>query len=125
MSTMPLDLTVDRARRVVMMHGSGVLTDADLASARTQCESIPEAELSFARICDLSELTDVSVTAEALGAWTSSAISNPPVRHAIVCSAAPVLKQVLDFVTLSRRAFRDITVFPTYDKAMDWLGHDQ
>jgi len=121
---MPLEVTIDSARRVIMMRGSGVLTDADLASAHHQCETNPALDPSFARICDLSGITEVQVSDEGLDAWAANPISNPPVRHAIVCDRPPVLKRVLDYVRLSRKQFREISVFPSYEQAADWMNHE-
>jgi len=122
---MPLDLVIDSADRVIMMRGSGVLTDADLTLAHSKCEAIPEADRSFARVCDLSNVTNVSISAESLDAWASDPVSNPLVLHAIISDAPLVLKRVLDFIALSRQAFREISVFPTRDKAMDWLREER
>jgi hypothetical protein len=78
-------------------------------------------DLSFARLCDLSEATSVSVSDEVLEHWAADPVSNPPVRHAMVCTAPGVLKRVLEFVTKSRRHFRDVSVFPSYDQAAKWM----
>lgn len=104
-----------------MMHGSGVLTDADLASAHAECEANPDAYPVFSRICDLSEVTAVSISDEWLEAWATSPVANPPVQHALVCSAPLILKRVLDYIALSRKQFREVLVFPTYDQALAWL----
>ncbi len=108
-----------------MMRGSGVLTDDDLALAQSQCETNPAADPSFPRICDLSEVTAVSVSDESLDAWVANPISNPPVQHALICSAPLVLKRVLDYMALSRKQFREVSVFPTYDQALDWMKLDR
>jgi len=107
------------------MRGPGVLTDSDLASLHNQCETDPGVDPTFARICDLSDVTSVSVSDESLDAWAADPVSNPPVRHAIICSAPPVLERVLDYIALSRKQFREVSVFPTYDQAEDCLrrGH--
>lgn len=118
---MPLDITVDSARRLILMSGSGVLTDADLAAARNLVGANPVANRSFGRICDLTGLSDVQVSNESLDLWVTDPISNPPVRHAIVCNTPPILKRVLDYVRLSRREFRQVSVFPSYEKAVDWI----
>ena len=118
---MPLDITVDNARRLILMSGSGVLTDADLAAAHDQVEANPVANRSFGRICDLTALSDVQISDESLDLWVTNPISNPPVRHAIVCNTPPVLKRVLDYVRLSRRQFRQVSVFPSYEQAVDWI----
>src|SRR5689334_13077125 len=112
---MPLEVTVDNERRLILMRGSGVLTDADLAAAHQQVETNQAADPSFARLCDLSGLTDVSVSDESLDLWVTDPISNPPVRHAIVCDTPPVMKRVLDYIRLSRKQFRDVSVFPTLE----------
>jgi len=101
-----------------------VLTDFDLARAGEQCEANPAADPSFSRICDLTDLTGITVSDEALDGWVTDPGSNPPVPHAIICSAPPVLKRVLDYVSLSRKQFRQVSILPSYDKATEWL-HQQ
>ena len=121
---MPLEITIDSRNRLIMMRGSGVLTDSDLVQAHNECDTNPAADPSFVRICDLSAVTDVSISAESLDAWAASSVSNPPVRHAVICSAAPILKRVLEYVQLSRKQFREVSVFPTYDQASEWIRKD-
>ena len=118
---MPLDVTVDNTRRLILMRGSGVLTDADLAAAHDEVEGNLSADPSFGRICDLSDLTGVQISDQSLDLWVTDPVSNPPVRHAIVCDTPPVLKRVLDYVRLSRKQFREVSVFPTYEQAADWM----
>jgi hypothetical protein len=121
---MSLDITVDHAHRLILMRGSGVLTDADLAAAHDQFEANAAADPSFGRICDLSALTGVQVSDKSLDRWVTDSVSNPPVRHAIVCNTPPVLKRVLDYVRLSRKQFREVSVFPSYEQAADWMGRE-
>jgi hypothetical protein len=63
---MPLDVTVDNARRLILMRGSGMLSDADLAAVHQQIQTNQAADPSFGRICDLSALTDVCISDESL-----------------------------------------------------------
>ena len=121
---MPLEVAIDNKRRLILMRGSGILTDSDLAAAHHQCETNPAADPSFGRICDLSGLTDVRVSDESLNLWVTNPISNPPVRHAIVCDTPPVLKRVLDYVRLSRERFREVSVFPTCKQAAEWIERE-
>lgn len=104
------------------MHGSGVLTDDDLARAHDQVESNPAADPTFGRLCDLSDVSAVNVSNESLDAWAADPISNPPVPHAIICSTPPIMKRVLDYIALSRKQFRQISIFPDSEKAFEWLG---
>jgi hypothetical protein len=121
---MSLEVTIDDKRGLILMRGSGVLTDADLVAAHQQVEANPAADPSFGRICDLSTLTDVRVSDESLDLWVTDPVSNPPVRHAIVCNTSPVLKRVLDYVRLSRKQFREVSVFPSYEQAADWMARE-
>jgi hypothetical protein len=89
--------------------------------AHYYCETDPNIDPLFVRLCDLSGVTTVSVSEEALDQWAADPISNPPVRHALVCTTPNVLKRVLDFVTKSRRLHRDVSVFPTYRQPATWM----
>jgi hypothetical protein len=121
---MPLEVTIDDKRGLILMRGSGILTDADLAAAHHQVGANPAADPSFGRLCDLSALTDVRVSDESLDLWVTDPVSNPPVRHAIVCNTPAVLKRVLDYVRLSRKQFREVSVFPSYEQAADWMARE-
>jgi len=122
---MPLEVSIDSTRRLILMRGSGVLTDADLAAAQQQVEAYQTADPSFARLCDLSDLTDVDVSDGSLDLWVTNPTSNPSVRHAIVCSTPPVMKRVLDYVRLSRKQFREVSVFPTCEQAAEWMSKER
>lgn len=121
---MPLAVTIDRARRLILMRGSGVLTDSDLLQVHDQCESDPAVDLSFERICDLSNVSEVRISDQSLDAWVADGVSNPPVRHAVICNSPAVVKRVFDYVQLSRKQFREVSIFPSYEKAAEWLGKD-
>ena len=118
---MPLEVIIDKDHRVIKLRGSGILTDADLLRAHDQVEGDPAADPSFGRLCDLSEVSDVNISDRSLDAWAADPISNPPVRHAIICNAPPIMKRVLDYIRLSRKQFREISIFPDSNKAFDWL----
>lgn len=118
---MPLEVIIDPDQRLIRMRGSGILTDADLARAHDQVENNLAADPSFVRLCDLSEVSDVNVSNESLDSWATDPISNPPVRHAIICNAPPIMRRVLDYIQLSRKQFREISIFPDSDKAFEWL----
>lgn len=75
--TVPLQITIDKTHRVIMMRGSGVLTDSDLALAHRQCETDPAVHRSFARICDLSEVDNVSISNESLDVWARGSDFEP------------------------------------------------
>ncbi len=121
---MPLHVSIDTPNRTIKLQGSGTLTDADLAGAHEMMESYPASEQSFARLCDLTEVADINVSNESLDAWAGDPISNPPVRHAIICNAASTMKLVLDYIRLSRKQYREISIFPDSAKALRWLNNN-
>lgn len=106
---MPMHVTVDQACRVVTTRGWGEISNADLGAAHDYFEAHPEIDRSFTRLCDLSAATSVSASEEAVAAWAADPISNPAVRHALVCSAPNVWKRALEFVAKSRSYFREVS----------------
>jgi hypothetical protein len=117
----PFQVTVDKLRRVVTTRGWGHLSDADFALLHQHFNTDPDFDPMFARICDLSEVTTVAVSDQLLDSWAADPLTNSATVHAVVCTAPPVLKRVLDFAVRSRKYFRDVSIFPTYGDAATWV----
>jgi hypothetical protein len=118
---MPLHLTIDAQRRLVVSSGWGVVSDSDLLVGRRLLESNPEFDPSFDRIWDLTGATALSLSDETLRQFARKSLSEPLVRRAIVCVAPAVVPKVLEFVSESRACHRDVAVFPTRREAAEWM----
>ena len=119
---MPLDVTVDRAGRVIKTRGWGDISESDLRQTRDRLLENNGTDLSYRRMCDLSEATTISISEEALRQWADDPVGSPPVPHAVICTSPLVLKRVLDYVTYARSNHHDVSVFPSYEAATAWIS---
>ena len=118
---MPLLVTIDSGQRVIKTRGWGDISEGDLLQTRERLASAAERDLSFSRLCDLSEATSISISDEMIERWASDPIASPPVPHAVVCTAPVVMKRVLEYVSSARRHLHEVLVFPSYEAAAKWM----
>ncbi|MEY2545899.1 MAG: hypothetical protein QOG48_1016 [Verrucomicrobiota bacterium] len=118
---MPIQVNIDKPQRLVTTRCSGELSDDDLAALQERFETDPDFSPKFSRICDLTKVTVVDISDDVLNQWAADPIIDANARHAVVCSKPAVMTSVLDFVARSRRYSRDISVFPNYDQAKNWI----
>lgn len=119
---MPLHLTIDPARRIIVSAGEGSISDADLKAGREKLTADPRFDPTFDRIWDLSAATRLTFSDEALQQFAEKSLSGVKVRRAIVCVAPEIVSRVLEFVEESRRFHRDIVIFPTRQEAEEWIA---
>ncbi len=119
---MPLAVTVDRVQHVIKTRGWGDISDSDLFETRERLARDSGADLSYARLCDLSCATSISISDEVLKQWATDPIGSPPVPHAVICTAPLVLKRVLDYISYARTNHHDVSVFPSYEAATAWVA---
>jgi hypothetical protein len=118
----PLDVTVDRAGRVIKTRGWGEISEADLLQTRERLLQNHGMDLSYRRLCDLSQATSISISEEALRQWADDPVGTPPVPHAVICTAPLVLKRVLNYVSYARSNHHDVSVFPSDEAASAWIS---
>jgi hypothetical protein len=118
---MPLQIHIDKGRGLITTRASGNVGDADFIAMEDLFEKSPDFSRKFARICDLTKVTDVNVSKELMKRWAEDPVMDRSARHAIVCTAPAVMSNVLEFIKESRTHSRDASVFPTFDQAEDWI----
>jgi hypothetical protein len=118
---MAMLVKIDKVRGLITTRGSGELSDADFVAMERLFEANPDFSRKFARICDLTDATDVNVSEAVMKRWAEDPIMDRSVPHAIVCSDPLVMSRVLEFIRRSRTHLRDASVFPTFDQAADWI----
>lgn len=119
---MPLHITIDSARRLIVSAGEGSISDEDLTAGREKLAADPRFDSTFDRIWDLSAATRLTFSDETLHQFAEKSLSGVMVRRAIVCVAPEIVSPVLEFVGESRRFQRDIVIFPTRQEAEEWLA---
>jgi hypothetical protein len=118
---MALQVNIDKTRRLITASATGEISDADLEAMQSSFEANPEFSPTYSRICDLSGATAVTVTESFLNRWAEDPMMERTARHAFVCTDPAVMSHVLEFVRQSRKHARDVSMFPTFDQAANWV----
>lgn len=118
---MPMQVKVDKSRGLITTRAYGEVRDEDFVAMEDLFERSPDFSRSFARICDLSEATNMNVSEGLMKRWAEDPVMDRSARHAIVCSDTAVMRNVLEFIRESRNHSRDASVFPTFDQAENWI----
>src|SRR5690348_7200729 len=81
---MPLTVTVDKKRSLIITHGSGVLTLDDVASARAQLRANPDFDPGFYELFDVRDVTEARLTGAEMARVAASSVLAPGVCRAFV-----------------------------------------
>src|SRR5690349_15306131 len=81
---MPLTITVDKARGLVITHGSGVLTLEDIASARAQVRANPDFDPTFYELFDVRDIVEAQLSGAEIPRIAASSVLAPGVCRAFV-----------------------------------------
>ena len=120
---MPVTLSIDKNRRLVVTTGQGVVTDKDFVDARRRLTADPEFDPSYDRIWDFHDVTESLVTEETIGKLVaSSPNAERQICRAVVLSKRPgATKSILHFITCTRQSNRGIAAFPDLASAEKWV----
>ncbi|PYJ07518.1 MAG: hypothetical protein DMF06_15470 [Verrucomicrobia bacterium] len=121
---MPVTVTIDPKRRLTITIGEGIVTDEEFLSAREQLLANPAFDPAFDRIWDFSGVTETRLSEAVVGRLIATAPnSEKPICRAVVVSERPTpMKSILDFMTRTRQANRQIAAFPDRDRAEKWIA---
>lgn len=81
---MPLTVSIDKTRGLIITHGSGVLTLEDIADARAQLRAHPDFDPSFYELFDVRDVSDVRITGAEMARIAASSVLGPGVCRAFV-----------------------------------------
>lgn len=119
---MPVHVTIDAKRRVVITTCSGLVTDEEFLRAREQVLADPLFDPSFDRLWDFSAVTGEKVSEEAIARLVKTSPFVGDILRAVVVSMSPkAFTRVLEFVSQSRQINRRIAAFPTRNAAEEWI----
>jgi hypothetical protein len=118
---MPASYRLDPARRLVLTHSSGVLTDREVRDVYEAIRKDPAFEPTFQQLCDLRDVTEITATVETLRDLARSHIFAAGTRRAFVVArdvdyGMSRLFQAYALEGAVLEVFRDI------EKAEMWLG---
>jgi hypothetical protein len=118
---MPMQIHIDKGRGLITTRASGNVSDADFITMENLFEKSPDFSRKFARVCDLTAATAMTVSEELMKRWAEDPVMDRSARHAIVCTTPAVMSNVLEFIKAARIHSRDASVFPTFDQADEWI----
>ncbi len=119
---MPVTVTVDAERKLVITTCSGFVADQDLLQARKEVLANPRFNPSFDRLWDFSEVTEQQVSDATLAHLVDTSASVANISRAVVVSMAKEpLERILTFIARSRSHNRRMAVFPNRETAEQWI----
>lgn len=119
---MPVLITVDVERKLVLTLCSGMVGDEEMIEARGKVLADPAFDPSFDRLWDFSEVTEERVSLEIISELVKSSPYHGDISRAVVVSMQPrALARIMEFVSQSRRFNRRIAAFPSRESALQWI----
>ena len=120
---MPVTLTIEPERQLVVTTGHGIVTDEEFVRARQQLLEHPEFDPNYDRIWDFYAVTESRVTEEiAAQLVAASPASEKAICRAVVMSErTEPMKAIIDFISRTRQANRRIAAFPDRASAEEWV----
>jgi|SRR5882724_497915 len=119
---MPMFYHIDKARKLVMTSGTGVLTRPDVDSHFQKLLSDPDFQPRYSELGDFTNLSKLDLTAEDIRDFARTDIFSAESRRAVVVNddAAAVLAEM--FALLRHVAGeRGIRVFRTLEDGIVWI----
>ena len=123
---MPVVVTIDVKRKLVITVCSDTVTDEEFVQARKQVLADPTFDPSFDRLWDFSGVTKEQVSDETIAHLVETSPFVGDILRAVVVSMSPkALARVMEFVSQCRRFNRRIAAFPTQEAAQQWLESER
>ena len=123
---MPLTYRIDAARRLVLTHATGVLTDADLLAHKERLVHDPAFDPGMSQLSDIRNIERLDVTAAGVQAMVDHDNSNAPRRHghrmALVVPADEAFGMARMYQLMHHNEEENIGVFRTISEAEAWLA---
>jgi hypothetical protein len=119
---MPLTVTVDKQRALIITHGSGVLTLDDIASARAQARANPDFDSSFYELFDIRDLTEVQLSGAEIARVAASSVLGPGVCRAFVVANQRQHGLARMFSGFAEPHDQRVVVFRDMTVAESWLA---
>lgn len=123
---MPAGYTIDKARRIVMSSGSGILTKADLIAHRRKLTSDPDFDPDYSQVMDFSDVMDVDVEASDIREMATEHVFSPASRRAIIVRTNAIygLARIFE-IHRDMRGERGVRVFRNREEGLAWALGDR
>jgi hypothetical protein len=123
----PLTYHIDVARRLVISHATGCLTDADLQQHQQRLRQEPAFDPTFRQLLDWTDVTAQALTGAGVRHRVAGSIFQPGTRRAIAVSIpvlygfARMIQSLQSFQGGNLRIFRELTAAQAW---LDECVHD-
>jgi hypothetical protein len=119
---MPLFSKIEKARKLVISTGSGVLTMADALAYQDKLQQDPEFDPSFSQLLDFTHVTKVELETEDIRRLAQRSLFSTDSRRAILVSSDVAYGLARMFEVLRESlGEKGIQVFRNLDEALDWV----
>jgi hypothetical protein len=122
-SFMPVVLKVNPQKKVVYSTFFGIVTDEELLEHAHTIHSHPDFRREYGEIVDLTMVTEMRVTREALRRLAQApSVFEPAVKHAIIAPKDSAFEEAQAFSHLAATSRRNLKVVRTAAEAYKFLG---
>ena len=119
---MPVNYSLDRERRLVLVKAWGVLVDQDVHAGRQELLDHPDFDRNFGQLFDAREVEEVQFSVEVMGRMAQTSILARESRRAFVATTPYQYRMATMFVTLAQPYQPNVQVFRDLDEALVWLA---
>lgn len=119
---MPLTVTVDKKRGLVITHGVGTVTLDDIASARAQLRANPDFDPSFYELFDVRDVIEARLSGAEMARIAASSVLAPGVCRAFVIANQKQHGLARMFSGLAEPHDQRVDIFRDMAVAEAWLA---
>ena len=119
---MPVNYSLDRERRLVLVKAWGVLVDQDVHAGRQELLDHPDFDRDFGQLFDAREVEEVQLSVEVMGRMAQTSILARESRRAFVATTPYQYRMATMFVTLAQPYQPNVQVFRDLDESLVWLA---
>jgi hypothetical protein len=119
---MPLTVSVDKKRGLIITHGTGVLTLDDIAAARAELRANPDFDPSFYELFDVRDVTEARLTGAEMARIAASSVLAPGVCRAFVIANQKQYGLARMFSGFAEPHDQRVDIFRDMSVAEAWLA---
>ena len=119
---MPLTVSVDKKRGLIITHGAGALTLDDIASARAQLRANPDFDPTFYELFDVRDVTEARLTGAQMARVAASSVLAPGAYRAFVIANQKQHGLARMFSGLAEPHEQRVDIFRDMTVAEAWLA---